>query len=98
MPSNVVYFPTHIALVARVRTFIDEAVQANYTNTEIIYAINNAQQYIATEITQVNEHYFTNPIPTTITPIVTPITPLYALAADFFKMVRFEIQTTGEQV
>lgn len=92
------YFPELNDLIARVRTYIDEPVQANFTNTEITYAINDAQQELGTEITQVNEHYFVNPVPTTFVPVVNPITSLYALATDFFKMARLEIQTSGEMV
>lgn len=93
-----VYIPTLADFIARARTYIDEPSQANYTNTEITYALNDAQQEVATEITQVNEHYFANPTPTTITPVVNPITSLYTLPTDFFKMIRMEIQTTGEMV
>jgi hypothetical protein len=92
------YNPTLADLIARCRTYIDEATQANFTNTEIIYALNDAQQDVATEITQVNEHYFANVVPTLITPITNPITQLYAVNSDFFKMIRLEIQTTGEMV
>lgn len=93
-----VYVPELSDLIARVRTYIDEAVQANFTNMEITYAINDAQQELAAEITQVNEHYFVNPAPTTFVPVVNPVTSLYTLATDFFKMARLEIQTTGEMV
>lgn len=95
---SVVYRPTLTDLIARTRTYIDESTQANYTNTEITYAINDAQQFLATEITQVDELYFVNPTPITITPITNPITPTYALASDFFKLIRMEISTTGEVV
>lgn len=99
---SAVYIPTLADWKARVRTFIDEAVQAYYTNTEIVYALNQAQQFFANEITQVNEHYFANPVPTTITVTAANINGtspgLYALATDFNKMIRMEIQSTGEMV
>lgn len=97
-----VYTPTLADWKARVRTFVDETVQAYYTDKEIIYALNQAQQFFANEITQVNEHYFTSPVPTTIqvtSANINGASPgLYSLAADFNKMVRMEIQSTGEQV
>jgi len=99
---SAVYVPTLADYIARVRTFIDEATQAYYTNTEIIYAINKAQQWVANEITQVNEHYFANPVPTQIIVTAANITGsspgLYTLTVDFNKMIRMEIQSTGEMV
>lgn len=96
--TSIVYVPTLNDMVARVRTFVDEASQANYTNTEIIYAINAAQQFLATEITQVDELYFVNPVPTTITPAGTPIAERYQLASDFFKMIRMEVAINQQMV
>lgn len=97
-----VYIPTLLDWRTRVRTFIDEDVQAYYKDSQINYALNQAQQWVANEITQVNEHYFANPIPTTITVTSANINGsspgLYALATDFNKMIRMEIQSTGEQV
>jgi len=95
---SIIYTPTLNDHVARVRTFVDEASQANYTNVEIIYAINVAQQFLATEITQVDELYFVNPVPTTITPTGSPIAERYQLAADFFKLVRLEVVATQQTV
>jgi hypothetical protein len=94
------YFPTRADIRARVRFFIDEPVQANYTDSDLNYAINDAQQDAATEITQVNEHYFVNPTATVITPTTTNgvLNSQYTLASDFFKMTRMEIQSTGEMV
>ncbi len=91
-----VYFPTRADLRARVRTYIAEATQAFYTDTEINYAINDAQQELGVELAQVGEYYFVNPSPTTITPVVNQ--PTYSLATDLYKLVRVEIQSTGEQV
>lgn len=90
------YRPTLADFIARTRTYVDEATQANYTDKEITYAINDAQQFLASEITQVDELYFVNPVPTQIIPITNPITSTYPLAIDFFKLIRLEIQTTGE--
>jgi hypothetical protein len=93
---SVVYTPTLSDFIARTRTYIDEAVQANYTNQEIIYALNDAQQELATEIVQVAEYYFVNPLPTVFQAVA--MQQLYPLAPDFDKMVRLEIQQTGESV
>ena len=94
---STVYTPQLSDYIARVRTFIDEPSQSFYSNTEIIYGLNKAQQWVANEITQVNEHYFTNPVATTIT-VTNNTTGIYSLPTDFNKMVRMEIQSTGEMV
>lgn len=85
--------PTLLQLRTRVRMFIDEPQQANYTNDNIDAAINIAQQEVATEISLVDEKYFVNPTPTVITSVAQQ--RMYALASDFWKMTRIEDATTG---
>lgn len=85
--------PTLLQLRQRVRRFIDEPVQANFTDSDINWAINTAQQEVATEISLVNEKYFVNTTPTVITSVGG--SRFYPLATDFWKMVRVEDGTTG---
>lgn len=96
-------------LVARVRFFIDEPVPANFSNSDIIYAINQAQQEVAKEIVHEYEDYFEkiadlnpnldgsgNPIP--FTGGTVPGTDLYTLPSDFLKFKRIERSDTGELI
>jgi len=85
--------PTLAQIRARVRRFIDEPVQANYTDSDINYAINRAQQEVATEISLVDEKYFVNTTPTTITSVAGQ--RFYPLASDFWKLTRLEDAQTG---
>lgn len=87
------YFPTRLDVRNRVRFFIDEPVQANFKDVDINYAINEAQQTVATEIDQVDEQYRVNPTPTTITLKIN--TQFYDLPDDFWKMTRMQDVQTG---
>lgn len=86
-------FPTLLQLRSRVRRFIDEPQQANFSNTDINWALNTAQQEVATEISLADEKYFVNTTPTVITSVAG--TRFYVLATDFWKMTRIEDSTTG---
>lgn len=85
--------PTLAQLRGRTRRFIDEPVQANYSDADINFALNTAQQEVATEISLVDEKYFVNTTPTTITSVVDQ--QFYDLATDFWKMTRFQDGLTG---
>lgn len=85
--------PTLLQIRSRVRRFIDEPQQANFSDSDITYAINEAQQEVAAEISLVDEKYFVNTTPTVITSVAN--TRFYALATDFWKMTRIEDVTTG---
>lgn len=85
--------PTLLQIRQRVRRFIDEPAQANYTDTDINWAINTAQQEVATEISLVDEKYFVNTVPTVITSVAGQ--RFYTLATDFWKETRIEDATTG---
>lgn len=85
--------PTLLYLRTRVRMFVDEPQQANYTDANINAAINVAQQEVATEISLVDEKWFVNPTPTVITSVAQQ--RFYPLASDFWKMTRLEDATTG---
>lgn len=87
------YFPTRQDVRNRVRFYIDEPVQANFLDVDINYAINDAQQFVATEIDQVDEKYRVNPTATTINLKVN--TQYYDLALDFWKMTRIQDQQSG---
>jgi hypothetical protein len=86
-------FPTLKKIRQRTRFFIDEPVQANFTDADLNYAINEAQQFVATEISQVDEQYFVNTTPTVIT--LQQGVQYYNLASDFWKMTRMEDVQTG---
>lgn len=88
-----VVFPTLAQVRGRVRFFIDEPIQANFTDSDLNWAINDAQQYVATEISQVDEQYFVATTPTVITTIGGQ--RFYPLATDFWKMTRLEDVNTG---
>lgn len=90
---STVVFPTLAQIRSRVRRFIDEPVQANFSNTDIDWAINQAQQEVATEISLVDEKYFVNTTPTVVTTVANQ--RFYPLATDFWKMTRLEDSTTG---
>lgn len=91
MPT--VVFPTLAQIRARVRFYIDEPVQANFQDSDLNWAINQAQQTVATEIAQVDEKYFVNTTPTLLTTVANQ--RFYALPTDFWKMLRLEDNTTG---
>lgn len=90
MPVN---FPTLLQSRTRVRMFLEEPQQANYADSDINFALNVAQQEVATEISLVDEKYFVNTTPTQITSVGG--TRFYSLADDFWKMTRAEDATTG---
>lgn len=85
--------PTLLQIRTRVRRFIDESQQANYSDSDINWAINQAQQEVATEISLVDEKYFVSTTPTVITSVANQ--RFYPLATDFWKMTRLEDATTG---
>ncbi len=86
-------FPTRVDIRTRVRFYIDEPIQANFLDTDINYAINDCQQYVATEIDQVDEKYRVVTDPTTINLVVNQ--QYYTLADDFWKMTRLQDATSG---
>lgn len=86
-------FPTLLQIRTRVRRFIDEPSQANFSDSDINWAINVAQQEVATEISLADEKYFVATTPTVVTSVAN--TRFYALATDFWKMTRVEDVTTG---
>jgi hypothetical protein len=88
--------PTLASIRARVRFFIDEPVQANFTDSDLNYAINNAQQYVVNEITQVSEDYLVSSIPTVIT--IVPTVQFYNLPTDFNKMSFMYDAVTGVSI
>lgn len=88
--------PTRADLRGRVRVFIDEVTQANFTDTSINYALNEAQQRVAVEIAQATEDYFVNPVPVTIT-ILNNVAQ-YALAADCYKPIKVVDSNTGLRI
>lgn len=85
--------PTLLNIRTRVRMFLEEPQQANYADSDINWAINTAQQEVATEISLVDEKYFVATTPTVITSVANQ--RFYPLAADFWKMTRLEDATTG---
>lgn len=88
--------PTLLQLRTRVRVFIDEVSQANFSDTSINYAINESQQSVATAIAQATEDYFVTPTSTPITILAN--TPNYALAADCWKIIKIQDSTTGLRI
>jgi hypothetical protein len=85
--------PTLLQLNQRTRFFLDEPVQANYQDSDINYAINQAQQDVATEISLVDEQYFVNTTPTVISSVGGQ--RFYPLNADVWKITRIEDVATG---
>lgn len=85
--------PTLLQIRTRVRFYIDEPTQANFTDTDLNWAINDAQQELATEISLVDEQYFVSTTPTVITTVANQ--RFYPLASDFWKMTRLEDVNTG---
>lgn len=88
--------PTRADLRGRVRVFIDEVTQANFTDTSINYALNEAQQRVAVEIAQATEDYFVNPVPVSIT--IQNNVAQYALAADCYKPIKVVDSATGLRI
>ncbi|SRR6266852_462857 len=83
-------------LRSRTRFYIDEPLQANFSDSNINASINEAQQDIITEIVQVDEDYFISGTPTAIQ--MDGTNERFALAADFYKMVRIEYAATGQRI
>ena len=90
------YTPTRADIRNRTRFFIDEPTQANFTDSDINYAINRAQHRVALELIQVGEKFLVNATPTIITP--DGINWLFALADDFWVMIRLEWVATGQHI
>lgn len=88
--------PTRADLRARVRFFIQEPVQANFKDSDINYALNHAQQTVATDIDQVDENYFVATTPTQITTVAGQ--KFYPLANDVWKVVRLEDFITATMI
>lgn len=86
-------FPTLLQVRKRVRFYIDEPVAANYTDSDLNDAINDAQQEVATEISLVDEQYFVNPAPTIVTTVTNQ--RFYTLLDDVWKIIRLEDVSTG---
>lgn len=87
------YFPTRADVRQRVRFYIDEPQQANFLDSDINYAINDAQQFVANEIDQVDEKYRVNPTPTVQQLAVN--VQFYDLPQDFWKMTRLQDTQSG---
>lgn len=85
--------PTLLQIRQRVRFYIDEPTQANFADSDLNWAINTAQQTIATEISLVDEKYFVDTNPTVITTIANQ--RFYTLPTNFWKALRLEDLTTG---
>lgn len=91
--------PNLTALVARVRFLIDEPSAQNFTDADIVSALNVAQQDVAKEITHIYEDYFEKQAalnPTgggTISGV-----EFYTLPSDFLKFKRIERTDTGEPI
>lgn len=90
------YNPTLLDIRKRVRFYIDEPQQANFTDVDLNYAINNAQQEVMNEITQVAENYLVGTNPTVIS--IVSGQQYYPLAADCNKIVRVFDTITGIQI
>lgn len=88
--------PTLLNIRTRVRFFIQEPVQANFKDSDINYAINHAQQTVATDIDQVDENYFVNTTPTQFTTVGG--TKFYPLANDVWKVIRLEDFITATMI
>lgn len=85
--------PTLLQVRNRTRFFIDEPVQANFSDSDLTYAINAAQQEVATEISLVDENFFVVTTPTTITTVGGQ--RFYPLADDCQVITRLEDVSTG---
>lgn len=88
-----VVFPTLGQVRQRVRFFIDEPQQANFTDSDLNWAINAAQQEVATEISLVDEAYFVDPTPTVVTTVANQ--RFYPLNETVWKIIRMEDVATG---
>lgn len=84
---------TRADLRSRVRFFIDEPQQQNFTDADINAALNVAQLQVQLEMNQANEDYFVSPVPTPIT--LQSGTDTYPLAEDCLNIVRVEDANTG---
>lgn len=83
-------------LISRVRFFIDEPSQQNFTDSDISIALNFAQQDVAKEIVHTYEDYFEKQAD--LNPAgggTVAGTELYALPSDFLKFKRIERTDTG---
>lgn len=91
--------PNLTTLVARVRFLIDEPTAQNFTDTDIIQAINFAQQDVAKEVTHIYEDYFEKQA--ALNPAgggTIAGTEFYTLPSDFLKFKRIERTDTGEPI
>lgn len=83
----------------RVRYFIDEPTQQNFSDADINAALNNAQLQVQLEIVRANPTYLVSATPTTIS--LVPGTAAYALHADVngecdvLNITRVEMKDSG---
>jgi hypothetical protein len=92
---------TLLQLRSRVRFFIDEATQKNFTDGDINYAINRGQENVVKEIQHLYEDFFEKPValnPNATPPGTVPGVELYTLPTDFLKFKRIERTDTGETI
>lgn len=87
---------TRAELRSRVRFFIDEPTQQNYTDADINTALNVAQDEVQLEIIETFQDYFISPTPTVINLIAG--TETYALATDVVAIKRVEDAATGLEI
>lgn len=80
----------------RTRFYIDDTSQQDFTNADINYAINRAQQEVSAELRQVFEDFFVTNVPYLITTAANQ--ELYPLPSDFIRLKRLERADTGEMV
>lgn len=86
-------------LTARVRFFIDEPTEQNFKTSDIVIALNIAQQDVAKEIVHEYEDYFE--VQAQLNPTgggTIPGQSNYTLPLDFLKFKRVERTDTGETI
>lgn len=71
------------------RTFLDEAQQTDFTNTEVDYAINYGYHHLVSKIVEVYEEYYLTVAPTQYSTVKDQ--QEYAISSNFIKIERVEI-------
>lgn len=76
-------------LTANVRTYLDEAQPANWTQAEVTYQINYAYQYVASKVMEIYEEFYFTTTPYTYSSVANQ--QEYTIASTLLKVERVEI-------
>lgn len=72
-----------------VRTFLDESQQTDFTNAEVLYAINYGYHYVVSKVVEIYEEFYVTTTPKTYSTVVNQ--QQYTLDTTLLKIERVEV-------